>query len=87
MITSDILKFVDLSKIQKSKCLANKRLYFPQITKSILDTLKAIKWQIWFPGCNLQFFNNNVTKQTYMARVHIFDGSFKKPQWDFQPGK
>lgn len=53
MITSDILKFVDLSKIQKSKCLANKRLYFPQITKSILDTLKTIKWQIWFPGCNL----------------------------------
>ena len=45
MMTSQILKFVDSSKIQKLKYLEKTTLFFLQIKKIIQSTLRAIIWE------------------------------------------
>ena len=42
MMTSEILKFVDFSKIQKSEYLENKTLFFLQMKKYIDHKLRAM---------------------------------------------
>ena len=44
-MTSQILKFVDFKKTQKSKYLENMTLFFLQIKKFINYTSKATLWQ------------------------------------------
>ena len=46
-IMSQIIKFMNSSKIQKLKYLVNKR-FFPQIKKFIYYNLSAITWQEYF---------------------------------------
>ena len=45
MMTSHILKFVDFTKIQKSRYLENETLFFLQIKKIINYTSWATLWQ------------------------------------------
>ena len=44
MMTSQILKYVDFTKTQKSKNLENETLFFLQIKKFINYTSSAILW-------------------------------------------
>ena len=53
MMTSQILKFVDFTKTQKSRYLENETLFFLQIKKFINYTLRATLW----------------VKNTYVAEV------------------
>ena len=45
MMTSQILKFVDLTKTGKSRYIENKTLFFLQIKQFINYTLRATLWQ------------------------------------------
>ena len=45
MMTSLILKFVDFTKIEKSRYLENETLFFLQIKKFINYTPRATLWQ------------------------------------------
>ena len=45
MMRSQVLKFVDFTKTQKSRCLENKILFFLQITKFINYTSRTTLWQ------------------------------------------
>ena len=45
MMKSQILKFVDFTKIQESRYLKNKTLFFFQIKKLINHTSRATFWQ------------------------------------------
>ena len=45
MMTSQILRFVDSSETQKSKCLEKKASVFLHIQEFIHDILRAITWQ------------------------------------------
>ena len=45
MVTSQILKYVDVTKKQKSRYLENETLFFLQIKKFIDYTLRATLWQ------------------------------------------
>ena len=45
MMTSQILKFVDFTKTQKSKHLENKALFFLQIKKIINCASRATLWE------------------------------------------
>ena len=49
MMTSQILKSADFTKIQKSQYLENETLFFLQIKKFINYTSRAILWQriVW----------------------------------------
>ena len=46
MMTSQILKFVDFTKTQKSRYLEKETLFFLQIKELINYTSRAILWQI-----------------------------------------
>ena len=48
MMTSQILKSVDFTKIQKPRYLENKILFFLQIKKLITHTSRASLWQKMF---------------------------------------
>ena len=45
MMALQILKFVDLSKTQKTKYLENKMLFFLQIKKFVDYLLRFVLWQ------------------------------------------
>ena len=60
MMTSQILKFVDFTEIQKSRYLENKALFLVQIKKFINSTSRATLWQK----------NTFVAKGTFKSRKY-----------------
>ena len=48
MMASQILKIVDFTKTQKSRCLKNKALFFLQIKKFLDYTSRGTLWQKTF---------------------------------------
>ena len=81
MVTSQILKFVDFIKIQKSRYLESKTLFLLQIKKIINYTLRAILWQKNNFVAEVTFnveSATNLIKQTYVQKT-VFIRYFLDP--------
>ena len=72
-MTSQILKFVDFIKTQKSKYLENKTLFFLQIKKTLLYNYTSIHIKGYFIVKNS--FVAEVTFKSNIAGSTSFEGS------------
>ena len=70
MITSQILKLVDFTKIQKSRYLENETLFFLQIKKFINYTTRTTLWQKNRFVVEVTFKHKKTSKNKMLAKFY-----------------